>query len=179
MEQISNQQRDKFIMDSLNQGMSLSDVQKALASDYGLRMTYLELRMLALQLQVDWHKQDKKKPEPPAPPAETQDMPAADETSSAGEQDAVPAEEDDYADDEAPMGGQGPDLSRTQVTVSKLVRPGTSLSGDVVFDSGAKGEWYIDQLGRLGLDLAEGSSQPNQNDIMLFQLALRKQLQGY
>jgi hypothetical protein len=65
------------------------------------------------------------------------------------------------------------------VTVSKLVRPGTSLSGDVVFDSGAKGEWYIDQLGRLGLDLAEGSSKPNQNDIMLFQLALRKQLQGY
>jgi len=177
MEQISNQQRDQFIMDSLNQGMSLSDVQKALDSDFGLKMTYLELRMLALQLQVDWHKQDKKKPEPAASP---QDASAAGDISSAPEDAADGA--DEFAEEEAEMPAadrQGPDLSRTKVTVSKLVRPGTSLSGEVEFDSGAKGEWYVDQMGRLGLELAEGSSQPNQNDIMLFQLALRKQLQGY
>ena len=51
---MTNEERDSVIMEKLNEGMSLSDVQKLLESQYGLRMTYLDLRLLAADLQVNW-----------------------------------------------------------------------------------------------------------------------------
>jgi len=59
---MKNKERDAFIRDSLNQGMSLSDVQKALAEQFNIRVTYLDLRMIAAELEVDWKKQDKPAP---------------------------------------------------------------------------------------------------------------------
>ncbi|MBQ6471099.1 MAG: hypothetical protein IJJ33_03885, partial [Victivallales bacterium] len=76
---MTKQERDDFIMERLNAGVSLSDVQAELAHDHGIKMTYLELRLLAGELQVNWTKQDKPKPAarpaapPPAPPAEELD----------------------------------------------------------------------------------------------------------
>lgn len=175
---ITNQERDSFIAEQLNQGVSLSDVQKALADQFGLRMTYLELRMLAADLQVDWHKQDK------APAAQEEPVPAAADEDNAALRDAdgdLPGEEDEEDDAEtAGLDNTEPPATsgNTIVNVSKLARPGTTLNGDVTFASGAHGEWYIDNMGRLGLALAEGSSQPDQNDIREFQIELRKAL-GY
>lgn len=157
---MNDEQRNTFIMASLNKGLSLSDVQKALANEHGIRMTYLELRMLAGELQVDWKKQDK----PAVKKAEA-------------DPDAAP-DEDDAADlAEAPDAG-ATGGGATRVTVSKLVRPGAMYSGDVVFASGAKGEWYIDNYGRPGLSLAEGSSKPTREDMEDFSVELQKAL-GY
>ncbi len=168
---ITNQERDAFIAGQLNQGVSLSDVQKALSEQFGLRMTYLELRMLAADLKVDWQKQDKA-PAAPAPEAES-------------ETDTAPQDNDgldgDVPDDAGiPDEGDGlpPTSGKTHVTVSKLARPGASLNGEVTFASGAHGEWFIDGMGRLGLSLAEGSPKPDNNDYREFQIELQKAL-GY
>jgi hypothetical protein len=150
---MDNKERDAFIMESLNQGLSLSEVQKQLAEQFDIRMTYLDLRMLAASLPVDWNKQDK-----PAPAAKNE---------------AATDDDDDESLDD-PLAATG----KTKVTVSKLVRPGTSLSGEVTFASGASGEWYIDSMGRLGLNLAEGSSKPTTEDVQSFQIELQKAL-GY
>lgn len=161
-----------FIQESLNQAMSLSDLQKTLAEKFDLRMTYLELRLLAAELEVDWKKLDKPSaPEPePAPDAESDEF----------------DEDEDFADldeEESPAadaaGSENAARGKTVVSLSKLVRPGTALSGDVEFSSGAKGEWYIDSLGRAGYQLAEGSAQPDQTDLQEFQTELQKALGAY
>lgn len=159
---MNDKERNTFIMESLNRGLSLSDVQGALASEHGIRMTYLELRMLAGELQVDWKKQDKPvaKVVEPAQKAE-------------GADEEVPGLAGAELADAAASGGGG-----TRVTVSKLVRPGAMYSGDVVFASGAKGEWHIDNYGRPGLSLAEGSSKPTREDMEDFSVELQKAL-GY
>jgi len=160
---MDNKERDAFIMQSLNQGLSLSEVQKQLAEQFDIRMTYLALRMLAADLAVDWNKQDK-----PVPAAQIAAGPAAALTDDDNEE-----EEDSGSPADSPAAA-----GKTKVTVSKLVRPGTSLSGEVTFASGASGEWYVDNMGRLGLSLAEGSSKPTPEDVQSFQVALQKAL-GY
>lgn len=57
--------------------------------------------------------------------------------------------------------------------VSKLVRPGTALSGTVKFASGSRADWYVDQTGRLGLENVRGE-QPTRDDLIAFQDELQK-----
>jgi DNA-binding transcriptional MerR regulator len=145
-------QRNRFIAQKLNEGLSLGEVQKLLA-EQGVTLTYLELRMIAADLKVDWKKQSSKKAPPPKKPAEEE------------------------AEDEPPArGGRG--RSRTQISVSRVVRPGASMSGDVVFASGAKAEWFVDAYGRLGLNPAKGSAKPTEDDLREFQAELQRKLSG-
>jgi len=141
-------ERDRFIAEKLNQGMSLSNVQKLLA-EQNVNMTYLELRLLAADLDIDWEKQESNKPD--ATP--NVDLSAIPEESSGT-------------------------LGQTTVNVHKVVRPGAAMSGDVAFASGAKGEWYLDNYGRLGINPADGSPKPTEQDIREFQDQLRQQLSG-
>ena len=149
---MTDQERNQLIARKLGEGLSLSDVQRLLAQEYGIRMTYLDLRLLAADLPVDWGPAEAaKKPEPV--------------------QATVIDEGEDDDEDEASGG-------RTVVTLSKLVRPGAAMSGDVTFASGAKAEWFVDTMGRLGLNPALGSARPTQDDLRDFQTELQRQLSG-
>ena len=169
-------------MECLDSGMSLSELQNQLVERFDLHLTYMELRMLTADLQVNWSKQDAKaaaarpkaKPAPAAPNA-----PAANELPG---DDELPEEEYPAAPDAAAEpAADGGDALRgsTTVEVSKLVRPGAAVSGTVKFGSGASGEWYLDQFGRLGFIPDEGSGQPDQQDIQEFQVEVQKALGGY
>lgn len=147
---MNTEERNRFIAEQLAQGLSLSEVQRLLADEHDVQMTYLELRLVAADLEVDWHKHDKVTPEP----EESQTPPAAEPVT----QQDIPG--------------------RTRITVSKLVRPGASMSGDVEFASGAKAEWFVDASGRLGLNPAPGSPKPTENDIQQFQVELQRKLTG-
>ena len=70
---------------------------------------------------------------------------------------------------EAPHGAVP--VGKTVVELSKIVRPGMMLSGTVKFASGSTAEWYVDQLGRLGLENLKGE-KPTQEDIEAFQIEL-------
>jgi len=143
------EERNQFIAACLNEGKSLSDVQKLLV-EKGVNLTYFDLRLLAADLTVNWTKLDPKvsvKPKPAGPEATVLD--------------ATPA-------------GTG----KTEVTVSRLVRPGAAMSGDVTFASGAKAEWFLDPSGRLGLNPAKGSSKPTEDDLVAFQEELQAKLGG-
>ena len=63
--------------------------------------------------------------------------------------------------------------------LSGQFRPGAAVSGTVKFGSGASGEWYLDQFGRLGFIPDEGSGKPDQQDIQEFQVEVQKALGGY
>ena len=145
---MNTEERDRFIKAKLDQGMSLSEVQKVLAAEHGVTMTYLDLRLLAAEMKVDWKKQDKARP---------------------------PEKKTAVATDLKEEHGRA---SGTKVNVSRLVRPGAAMSGDVEFASGAKAEWFVDAMGRLGLQPAPGSSKPTERDIQEFQTELQRKLGG-
>ena len=69
-------------------------------------------------------------------------------------------------------------VSSTQIEISKIQRPGAMMSGSVTFLSGLKGEWYIDSMGQLGLNMANENDQPTEEDMMDFQTELRNKVQG-
>ena len=172
---LSDNERNQFILECLSQGMSLSELQDQLAQQHDIHMTYMELRMLTADLQVNWDKQDAK--------AEAAKPKAAQDNTTQADAPQAPPEDEPYgetADDALPPEGPAGDALRgkTTVEVSKVVRPGAAMSGTVKFGSGASGEWYLDQYGRLGFNPDEGSTNPDQQDVQEFQLELQKQL-GY
>ena len=150
---MDEQERNQIIQDKLNEGMSLSEVQEHLRQQYNETITYMELRLIATDLDVDWRQQEP----PEGNPTEAQ---AQDVTAEAEPQD------------------QGAAPGKTQVSMSKVVRPGAAVSGDVTFASGAKAEWYVDHYGRLGINPASDSDQPTEEDLQEFQTELQKQLGG-
>ena len=180
---MTTKERDEYIASQLNAGVLLSDVQTKLAQEYGVKMTYFELRMLAMGLAVDWEKQDK--PKPAATPAPVVDAApqeaAADDVADAndafdteteGAEPEADNDEEEVADDEAAVEGE------TKIVLDETPHPGAALSGTAVFASGASGKWALSRNGRLGFEPDEGSEEPDENDWQLFQAELQKTLQG-
>ena len=141
-------------------GLSLSDIQKRIQSEMGIGMTYMELRFLIDDLDLEV---EDKKPEPEA-------------TDEPLEEDSIPSETTDPAVDEPEvMGGA------VTVTIDALQRPGAMVSGDVTFSDGQKLGWQLDQMGRLGLIPGSGTPEgysPAESDIAEFQTELQRQLQS-
>ena len=146
----------QFVAKKLHEGVKLTDIQKMLIDELDCKMTFLELRLLAAELEdVDWAQFD------------PQEKKADAEADAAGA--SVPADEAAAAEDsENSVSTTG----ATTVEISRLARPGAMAHGTVNFASGASAEWLIDEMGRLGLDKVSG--QPTENDIAEFQTELRK-----
>ena len=139
----------------LNKGISLSDIQKQLQSEHAVRMTFLDLRLIASEIEsVDWSKQKS-------------DMNAKKAEEKAKEE--KKKKETNLEDVEEDIDG-----GKTVIEVSKLTRPGSVANGSVKFASGAKADWVLDQYGRLGLDKPEGERTPE--DLKEFQTQLQKLL---
>ena len=178
---MTTKERDEDIASQLNAGVSLSDVQTKLAQEYGVKMTYFELRMLAMGLAVDWEKQDKPKPAAtPAPVVAAPQEAAADDVADANDNFDAEAEdvepeaddEEEAADDEEAAEGE------TKIVLDETPHPGAALSGTAVFASGASGKRALSRNGRLGFEPDEGSEEPDENDWQLFQAELQKTIQN-
>ena len=143
-----------FMASRIAEGISLSDIQNEVNEKFQLSMTYMDIRILAAGLDIDWQAkaaakaEEEKKEEETAPEEAAPEEPAA-----------------------------SPSDGKTVVEISKLMRPGTALSGSVKFASGSTADWYIDQTGRLGLENLVGD-QPTQDDIQQFQVELEKAVYG-
>jgi hypothetical protein len=129
-------------------GMKLSDFQKRVEADFGLKLTYMETRFLVDDLKVL-----PKDPEPPKREAPKPDAPVA----------TAPAE---------PVPGPG----GVALTVDAVTRPGTLVSGRVTFSDGQGGMWYLDQYGRPGFGPDTKGYRPSPADLQEFQMALEKEL---
>ena len=87
----------------------------------------------------------------------------------------IPATAEPPAADSA--GAQASDSSGgVRVSVSPIQRPGTVMSGDVVFSDGGRAEWVLDNAGRLGLNPETEGYSPPQQDLPEFQMKLREAL---
>lgn len=150
----------QFIADKTAEGMSLTAIQDALSAQ-GVKIRFMELRLLAAEIEsvLAMKEAEKTAAEAPAPEEKkTEEAPAP-----APAEPAAPAPE-----------GAAKVRGATTVSVSPIQRPGFAMSGSVSFGSGVTADWYVDQTGRLGLDNASG--QPDEQDIQEFQIELRKAL---
>ena len=148
-----------YMASRIAEGISLSDIQMEVNEKFSQKLTYMDIRILASALDIDWQgRADKAKVE-----AEKEKEQAEAENKENAEA-ALPPENGEAA-------------GKTVVEVSKLMRPGTALSGTVKFASGSTADWYIDQTGRLGLENLQGN-QPTQDDIREFQVELEKAVYG-
>lgn len=172
---ISEEQRNS-IKKWLQDGDSLADVQKKLKDEYQLTMTYMDVRLLVLEIGAEVRDEPEPEPEPapapPPPPPVAQDAPPA----RPGPWAKPPAAQDAPADDAgAPV---EPNIS---LSIDRLVVPGAMVSGDVTFSDGVKAHWMIDRMGRFGLEPSVEGYKPSEMDLQMFQAELRAELQrkGY
>ena len=57
-------ERDQLIGRLLQEGNTLSDVQKVLEEEHDVKLTYMELRLITSELEVNWSAFDPPEPEP-------------------------------------------------------------------------------------------------------------------
>ena len=66
---------------------------------------------------------------------------------------------------------------KLSISVDQMPAPGAMLSGYARFSSGAKAHWFLDEMGRLGIEPELGSSKPTQKDTQEFTTELKRMLQ--
>ena len=159
----------------LKDGLKLSDFQKRVEKEFGLRLTYMDTRLLVDDLRVVPRDieppQAAEAPEAAGPAATTQTFTPGNLPAQGG---FAPAPVQQAAAAAAPGGG-------VSVTTDAITRPGALASGSVTFSDGQKAQWYLDQTGRFGMVPAQRGYRPSQPDVQEFQALLDRELQklGY
>jgi hypothetical protein len=160
--QLTDEQKQK-VAGWIADGMKLSDIQGRLGNEFGVRLTYMDVRLLVDDLKLT--PKDAPLPEPAAAAAELETkIPEAAAPTPSLLSDASSA----------------PGVKLT-LAVDQVARPGTFVSGSVTFTDGKTAGWHLDQTGRLGLVPPEPGYRPPDGDLENFQVTLDRELQkmGY
>ncbi|MFN7562840.1 MAG: hypothetical protein ACK5TH_13740 [Prosthecobacter sp.] len=143
------------------EGANLNQIQDRLRSTFGLTLTYMETRLLILELGVKIQEKPREKP----PEEEKQP-----------EQAPTPAEGDvQDTEFEAPAASEAP-AGSLSVTVDEIPLSGAVISGQATFSDGTTAMWFMDQMGRFGMRGPAPGYQPPQADIPAFQAELDRLL---
>jgi hypothetical protein len=143
------------------EGLKLSDIQKRISSELGLNLTYMDVRLLVDDLKLTPKDAERAK----SPDLGTAPSLPAPKTPAGQEPPAI----------DAPSQPPGA-LGSVSVKVDEIARPGMVVSGQVTFSDGNRADWYLDQMGRLGLMPQKQGYRPSQEDVATFQAELQTQL---
>jgi hypothetical protein len=158
---LDDAQRSK-VSEWVSQGMKLSDIQARMASELGLKMTYMDVRLLVDDLKLT----PKDAETPVSVGANLEAASAAAPTPPPPASKAAPVSE--------PAASSL--TSSVSVQVDQIARPGAVVSGKVKFSDGNMAEWYFDQMGRLGLIPQKPGYRPPASDLQQFQSLLDSEL---
>lgn len=145
------------------EGLKLAEIQKRLATEFGLTVTYMEVRFIVDDLKLI--------PKDPPPPKVEKPIAAA---SAPGNKPAAPP--GDLSPDEPLLPEPPAGTGKVSVTVDPVTKPGTLVSGNVTFSDGQGAIWYLDQMGRLGIGAKQQGYKPSAADLQAFQQALEVEL---
>lgn len=148
-----NESQVAQIQNWADEGAGLSEIQRRLDAEFGVKVTYMEVRFLVDDLKIELKTVKAPEPEPEPEP-------------EVGGEDGVEAEVE-WVDDEAAQAG-------VKVTISELQRPGMIVSGRVTFANGKGAEWWMDQMGRLGMKSDDVEYRPSETDMLDFQRELQR-----
>ncbi|MBT7649531.1 MAG: hypothetical protein HN553_00960 [Opitutae bacterium] len=135
-------------------GMGLSDIQKKINTDFGIVMTYIDVRFLVDDLNLTLVDEEEE---------------AKPEDSEAG---------NDVKEELSPDSPLDGDKGGVSVELDTVNPPGAMASGSVVFSDGQSKKWTLDQFGRLGLSGGDEGYKPSDEDVMEFQKQLDTSLRG-
>jgi hypothetical protein len=152
----------------LQAGLQLPEIQKRLAAEFDLRLTYMEVKVLVSELAVLPKDLEQPKPVeiPPAP---------ANPALPAGARGTPPLSPRPTPPSPG-LPGTAPGGAVVSVTVDQIARPGALASGKARFSDGKQAGWYLDESGRLGLVAPEPGYRPPAADVPEFQAALEREL---
>ncbi len=149
-------------------GASLSDVQKRIQEEFGLSMTYMDVRFLVDDLDLTLVD--------PAPKADASDVSKAPPPKPAPSPVGGAPGEDEAALEDAdalPVDGN----VSLEVDAATLI-PGALASGSVTFSDGVTGKWIIDNYGRPGFtEISQEGYRPSPEDSQAFMEQLSRALQ--
>ena len=149
----------------VEEGADLSDIQKRLKGELELNVTYMDTRLLVLDLGIEIKVED----------TEEADSPSEEQESVTQGDEALEAPPEEPRGDPLP---DGLSAGSVEVTTDEVTRPGAMVSGSVTFSDGAKAIWLIDEYGRPGLEPETPGYQPSESDLSEFEKHLRALLQG-
>ena len=158
---MTNEERKTIVGQMLAKGQTLSQIQDYLHKEKNDPITYMELRLLLSEMP------NAKLPEKDFPKTV---LPASARPVGAGAKTA-PKDSGVAAAKQAAAGG------RLSISIDQTPVPGSMLSGYARFSSGAKAHWFLDDMGRLGIDPELGTGKPTQTDMQEFSAELRRLLQ--
>jgi hypothetical protein len=159
---MTNEERKPIVKELLAKGLTLSQIQDYFHKEKNDPIKYMDLRLLLSEM-PDAKLPEKELLKTVLPPA----APAAGASGTFAPNAAEPAAG-------LPEPGTGGKLS---ISVDQVPAPGSMLSGYARFSSGAKAHWFLDEMGRLGLEPELGSSKPTPPDMQEFGVELRRMLQ--
>jgi len=159
---MTNEERKQVVQELLTKGQTLSQIQDHLHKEKNDPITYMELRLLLSEMPNA--KLPEKELLKTVLPSAT---PPASGTSKLAANDAGPSA----------AGAQPEAGGKLSISVDQTPAPGSMLSGYARFSSGAKAHWFLDDMGRLGLEPELGASKPTQADMQEFSTELRRMLQ--
>jgi hypothetical protein len=176
---ISDEQKAQ-IQSWADEGDDLSAIQKKLADELEIQVTYMEVRFLMGDLGIQMPV--KEVPVEEAPVEETPEKAAkkAPEEILATPADEAVAikegkEQSAVAEEETDKSGEGePSAPSVKVTMSDVLPMGAMAGGTVTFSDGAQANWGVDQMGQLSLDPSDPAYRPSEADVQAFQVELQR-----
>lgn len=154
-------QQKQSIRQWVSEGCGLSDMQKKLAAEFKISMTYMDVRLLVLELGL------KLKEKKTFPAAGAQNL-AGSSVAEQPDMRSNPAEDHTAA--------AKPGTGGVSVAVDRVTMSGALVSGSVTFSDGVAATWFVDQLGRLALKSRTPDYMPSKPDMQSFQQALHGEL---
>lgn len=143
----------------VSEGAGVSQVQKRLESEFGINLTYMDVRFLLDDLDAEL--------KDPVREVAPEDALTAPLPPKSGASESV-AESDGEPSNETAAEGE------VVVTKSPIQRPGAIVGGNITFSDGGKAEWVLDQTGQLGLIPAVQGYAPPQKDMAVVQNKIRE-----
>jgi len=152
-----NDEQRRTVAAWVNRGLGLAEIQRQLREEFGVSMTYMEVRFLVLELGLQVKDKETRNEEV--------------RKDKAVETAATEPDDTDFP-------GGDTFGSAVSVEVDRVMKPGSIVSGTVVFSDGVKAAWSLDQFGRLALDADRPGYTPGREDIAAFQKELRAALES-
>lgn len=144
------------------EGCGLAEIQKRLASQFGLSPTYMDVRFLIIDMGITLREKAVSK---------ASGFSALDKATAKPDTGGADLSAGD--DGEAWSGPPSP----VKVSVDRVTKAGTLVSGTVTFSDGVTAAWSLDQLGRLAVQPGKAGYTPKRADIQAFQEELRSVLE--
>jgi len=184
MSQPLNDEQTAAVRAWADEGADLPVIQKRLGETFDVHLTFMDTRFLVADLGIELKTEEEEEvEETPAELSVDHEVAGSNgsvtepgETSDPAQ--APPAEDDATGEAEA-GGGEGTDpgaapLEEVTVTISELQRPGMMANGSATFANGQVAEWYLDQMGQLGMNPTDPEFRPSPQQMLAFQQELQR-----